>query len=106
MYFVSPFTPGSRSMPIVPSHHTTPPHTEEEDYSVLWNSLREPITLLKNDPDAPHAAGPGGFMHLMGGYDSSYYGYMYSLVFAADMWATVFEKNALDPKLGEYYCIC
>ena len=29
-----------------------------------------------------------------------------SLVFAADMWATVFEKNALDPKLGEYCCIC
>lgn len=106
MYSVSPFAPDSldvlSSRLIIPP----PPHTEEEDYAVLWNNLREPITLLKNDPDEPHAAGPGGFMHLMGGYDSSYYGYMYSLVFAADMWATVFEKNALDPKLGEYYCIC
>lgn len=28
---------------------------------------------------------------------------MYSLVFAADMYATVFEKNPLDPALGEKY---
>lgn len=28
---------------------------------------------------------------------------MYSLVFAADMYATVFKKNPLDPELGEKY---
>lgn len=32
-----------------------------------------------------------------------YYGYMYSLVFAADMYATVFKLDPLDPKLGEKY---
>ena len=32
-----------------------------------------------------------------------YYGYMYSLVFAADMYATVFKKDPLDPALGERY---
>ena len=32
-----------------------------------------------------------------------YYGYMYSLVFAADMYATVFRKDPLDPALGEKY---
>ena len=32
-----------------------------------------------------------------------YYGYMYSLVFAADMYATVFRKDPLDPALGERY---
>ena len=47
-------------------------------------------------------AGQGSFGHLMGGYDAGYYGYMYSLVFAADMYATVFKKNPLDPKLGGF----
>lgn len=46
--------------------------------------------------------GQGTFGHLMGGYDAGYYGYMYSLVFAADMYATVFKKNPLDPKLGGF----
>jgi hypothetical protein len=29
--------------------------------------------------------------------------YMYSLVFAADMYATVFKKDPLDPALGQRY---
>lgn len=29
--------------------------------------------------------------------------YTYSLVFAADMYATVFKKNPLDPSLGQQY---
>lgn len=29
--------------------------------------------------------------------------YMYSLVFAADMYATVFKKDPLDPALGDKY---
>lgn len=32
-----------------------------------------------------------------------YYGYMYSLVFAADMYATVFKKDPLNPESGEKY---
>ena len=35
--------------------------------------------------------------------EKGYYGYMYSLVFAADMYATVFKKDPLDPALGEKY---
>ena len=34
---------------------------------------------------------------------TGYYGYMYSLVFAADMYATVFKKDPLNPALGEKY---
>ena len=37
------------------------------------------------------------------GNEIGYYGYMYSLVFAADMYATVFKKDPLDPTLGEKY---
>jgi len=31
------------------------------------------------------------------------YRYTYSLVFAADMYATVFKKDPLDPSLGQLY---
>ncbi|KAF8521046.1 mitochondrial endopeptidase [Gautieria morchelliformis] len=78
-------------------------HTDqvEEDYSALWTNLRESITLLKYDKE--FTPGPGGFGHLMGDYEAGYYGYMYSLVFASDMYATVFKADPLDPKLGKLY---
>ncbi|KAG9227507.1 metalloendopeptidase [Pleurotus ostreatus] len=77
-------------------------HTDKEsaDYSALWNSLREKISLVKADKPAP---GQGTFGHITGGYDAGYYGYTYSLVFAADMYATVFKADPLDPSRGKKY---
>ncbi|KAL5513671.1 PRD1 [Sanghuangporus vaninii] len=78
-------------------------HTDREptDYTALWNNLRESVSLVKGS-DVPEA-GQGTFGHITGGYDAGYYGYMYSLVFAADMYATVFKKDPLDPALGQRY---
>jgi len=70
------------------------------DYTKLWNDLREQISLVKGGAYQP---GQGTFGHIAGGYDAGYYGYTYSLVFAADMYATVFKKGPLDPKLGKLY---
>ncbi|KAF8128594.1 hypothetical protein EV363DRAFT_1507211 [Boletus edulis] len=70
------------------------------DYTKLWNELREKISLVQGSEDKP---GQGTFGHIVGGYDVGYYGYTYSLVFAADMYATVFKKAPLDPALGRLY---
>jgi len=78
-------------------------HTDKDatDYTQLWNDLRQEISLVIGPKSA--IPGQGSFAHITGGYDAGYYGYMYSLVFAADMYATVFKKGPLDPTLGEKY---
>jgi len=77
-------------------------HTDSEptDYTALWNDMRESTTTLKN---GRRAAGQGSFNHIASGYDAGYYGYTYSLVFAADMYATVFKQDPLDPSRGARY---
>ncbi|KAG2357602.1 hypothetical protein BDR07DRAFT_1453044 [Suillus spraguei] len=74
-------------------------HMDQEatDYTKLWNDLRESVSLVKGGKAQP---GQGTFGHIVRGYDAGYYGYTYSLVFAADMYATVFKKDPLDPALG------
>lgn len=88
--------------------------------------MRQEISLVIGPKSA--IPGQGSFGHITGGYDAGafftwktlkfnlkykqfnasgneigYYGYMYSLVFAADMYTTVFKKDPLDPALGERY---
>ncbi|KAI0822314.1 Metalloprotease [Trametes gibbosa] len=77
-------------------------HTDQEaaDYTKLWNEMRESISLVKG---GNLGAGQGSFNHIAGGYDAGYYGYTYSLVFAADMYATVFKADPLDPVRGQRY---
>ncbi|KXN88219.1 Thimet oligopeptidase [Leucoagaricus sp. SymC.cos] len=77
-------------------------HTDKtrEDLTLLWNNLREEVSLVKYKLAAP---GQGTFGHITGGYDAGYYGYTYSLVFAADMYATVFKADPLDPGRGNLY---
>ncbi|KZV91237.1 zincin [Exidia glandulosa HHB12029] len=74
---------------------------EPENYTKLWNRIREDTSLVKGPAiDAP---GQAAFAHLMGGYEAGYYGYTYSSVFAADMFRTVFAKDPLSPQAGRLY---
>ena len=45
---------------------------------------------------------PASFGHLMGGYESGYYSYMWSEVLALDM-LSAFDGNLLDPSVGRRY---
>ncbi len=44
-----------------------------------------------------------GFGHLMGGYDSGYYGYLWSKVYAQDMFTRFEKEGLLNPKTGADY---
>jgi thimet oligopeptidase len=70
------------------------------DTDQLWHKLRKEITLIPS-PDGIN--GISNFRHLAGGYVAGYYGYMYSKVFACDMFSE-FEKKGIDSKeVGRRY---
>jgi thimet oligopeptidase len=46
---------------------------------------------------------PAGFGHMMGGYDAGYYGYLWSEVYAEDMFTRFAPGKLLDPKIGMQY---
>lgn len=59
----------------------------------------EKFTLYKYVPGTfPQAA----FTHLVG-YEGAYYGYLWSLVYASDMFQRFEEQGVLSPKTGAYY---
>jgi thimet oligopeptidase len=70
------------------------------DPTKLWFDLKSQLTAL---PAEPGTIPEAGFGHLMSGYDAGYYGYLWSLVYAQDMFS-VFQKGGLeDPATGMHY---
>ncbi len=78
-------------------YHSSGPHV---DTTALWREVA--------DKEVPTGLAPGthpqaGFGHLMGGYDAGYYGYLWSKVYAQDMF-TAFEAGGLEsPIVGARY---
>jgi thimet oligopeptidase len=70
------------------------------DATALWRKLQTSMTVGHPIPGTyPEAS----FGHLMGGYDAGYYGYLWSKVFAQDMF-TVFQHYGLEsPVAGMRY---
>ncbi|KAK6341784.1 hypothetical protein TWF730_001276 [Orbilia blumenaviensis] len=84
-------------------HELTLPQDESLDSSTTYNNLRGEIAGLDGPSDPKFGQGQTTFGHLMGGYDAGYYGYLWSLVFASDMYFTGFKKNPMDPEKGRQY---
>lgn len=70
----------------------------------LWCDLREKTSLVTTKGE--YIGGQSGFAHIVGGYAAGYYGYLYSLVFAADMFESVFRADPMSPQLGYKYRDC
>jgi len=73
---------------------------KEIDPTETYKDLYKELTTI--DP-LPNTHFPATFGHLMGGYDAGYYGYLWSEVFAEDMF-TQFEKaGLLNSSMGRNY---
>ncbi|MBY0369304.1 Zn-dependent oligopeptidase [bacterium] len=77
-------------------YHTHPPKDSTQAYSDLYKNITGVSTQPGTMPEA-------GFGHLMGGYDSGYYGYLWSEVYAQDMFTRFEKEGLLSPKVGADY---
>lgn len=74
---------------------------EHVDLVNKWYELRTQYCLDTTGDFKSHAF--SAFGHLMGGYDSGYYGYLWSEVFACDMYYTRFRADPLNSQAGYEY---
>ena len=72
----------------------------EVDPEAIDQKLYAEILALTPVADAHF---PATFGHLMGGYDAGYYGYLWSEVFADDLFTVFKEKGVLDGESGRRY---
>ena len=70
------------------------------DPDAVDHELRAKINGFPVNKDEHFAA---TFGHLMGGYDAGYYGYLWSEVFAADMFTRFEKEGVLSPAVGKQY---
>jgi Zn-dependent oligopeptidase len=76
--------------------HTADKASSDEVAKKLWADI-----LKFPDDKASHFAGTFG--HMMGGYDGGYYGYLWSEVFAADMFSRFQGEGVMSPVVGRAY---
>jgi thimet oligopeptidase len=77
--------------------HTHGAHVEAD---AVARKLWQDIMAFPEDPTTHFAA---GFGHMMSGYDAGYYGYLWSEVFAADMFTRFAREGVLNPATGRDY---
>tara|TARA_R110002050_G_scaffold2120_1_gene12991 strand:- start:2874 stop:3470 length:597 start_codon:yes stop_codon:yes gene_type:complete len=72
----------------------------EADTEAVYSKLRPEITRVEHTPGTNPIA---NFGHLFGGYDASYYGYMWSLVYSADIYSKFKETGIMNKETGLRY---
>jgi thimet oligopeptidase len=77
-------------------------HTSKKAIDPVGTYKRLYKELTTIDP-LPETNFPAGFGHLMGGYDAGYYGYLWSEVFAFDMFTQFEKKGLLNQDVGVKY---
>jgi thimet oligopeptidase len=79
------------------AYHTSGPHV---DTTAVWDRLASQLTPM---PAVPETHPQASFGHLMGGYDAGYYGYLWSKVYAQDMFTAFLNGGLENPVVGMRY---
>jgi thimet oligopeptidase len=76
-------------------------HTDvPDDVSAVFDKILEDITGIKTVPGTHFV---GSFDHLMGGYGAGYYAYLWSKVFAQDIYTLFKADGVISPAVGARY---
>ncbi|MBV8244686.1 MAG: Zn-dependent oligopeptidase [Candidatus Eremiobacteraeota bacterium] len=78
-------------------YHTSGPTV---DTTAVWAKVAHDETPV---PMYPGILPQAGFGHLMGGYDAGYYGYLWSKVYAQDMFTAFAQAGLENPVVGMRY---
>jgi Zn-dependent oligopeptidase len=70
------------------------------DPTATWMTLQKKLTVA---PPIDGTLPPAGFGHLMSGYDAGYYGYLWSLVYAQDLFTRFEKEGVMSAKTGRAY---
>jgi Zn-dependent oligopeptidase len=71
-----------------------------DDTTRTYAQTAQDVSLIPmSDGTHPQAS----FGHLMGGYDAGYYGYMWSKVYAQDMFSVFSAQGIMNPAIGRRY---
>jgi len=79
--------------------HSIEKEDPDMDIYEIWNNLKKEITMMEPTETWPIAV----FEHIMSGYDVNYYGYLWSQVYAADMFSQFQIYGVLNKKNGLRY---
>ncbi len=77
-------------------YHGAPP----DDTTVAYGQVMKDVFMI---PMTEGTHPEAGFDHLMGGYDAGYYGYLWSKVYAQDMFSRFKAEGLLNPAAGRRY---
>lgn len=82
-------------------YHTSS-NLDGKSTALYAQTVKDTMFIPIQDRTIPQA----GFGHLMGGYDAGYYGYLWSKVYAQDMFTRFATEGALNKKTGISYLHC
>jgi len=74
-------------------------HPPSDTTKVYGRFAKEVSLIPMSDGTHPEAS----FGHLMGGYDAGYYGYLWSKVYAQDMFSVFKSQGVMNPAVGRRY---
>ena len=74
--------------------------TELTNTTALYERLQKEIQMV---PMTPGCHPQASFGHLMGGYDSGYYGYLWARVISSDLFSAFEDKGVFSPEVGMNY---
>ena len=80
------------------TYHTSP-SIDGKSTEIYSQLMKDTMLIPIQSGTFPQA----GFGHLMGGYDAGYYGYLWSKVYAEDMFTRFDQAGLLDTKTGSEY---